>query len=149
MAWSRRGAWPMARHVVVQEALKTARRNGAGFGLPWELASKPGGYACRTQPPYAENRWLALGHTSGGVGGMTGAIPSVRPDLGGRFGFFVISALPDREAVGDCLSGTSPYWSSTFASRPTASREPHCREQQCGKRKRGRLRNSPHFSESR
>jgi RNA-directed DNA polymerase len=41
VAWSRRGAWPMARHVVVQQALKTARLNRAGFGLPWELASKP------------------------------------------------------------------------------------------------------------
>ncbi len=41
VAWSRRGAWPMARHVVVQQALKTARLNRAGFGLPWELASRP------------------------------------------------------------------------------------------------------------
>ena len=41
VAWSHRGAWPMARHVVVQQALKTARLNRAGFGLPWELASKP------------------------------------------------------------------------------------------------------------
>lgn len=39
VAWSRRGAWPMARHVVVQEALKTLHLNRAGFGLPWELAS--------------------------------------------------------------------------------------------------------------
>jgi RNA-directed DNA polymerase len=41
VAWSRRGAWPMACHVVVQQALKTARPNRAGFGLPWELASRP------------------------------------------------------------------------------------------------------------
>jgi RNA-directed DNA polymerase len=41
VAWSRRGAWPMASHVVVQQALKTARLNRAGFGLPWELASRP------------------------------------------------------------------------------------------------------------
>jgi len=43
VAWSRRGAWPMARHVVVQQALKTARLNHWGFGLPWALASKPHG----------------------------------------------------------------------------------------------------------
>ncbi len=41
VAWSRRGAWPMARHVVVQQALKTLRLQRAGFGLPWELASSP------------------------------------------------------------------------------------------------------------
>jgi RNA-directed DNA polymerase len=41
VAWSRRGAWPMARHVVVQQALKTTRLHRAGFGLPWELASAP------------------------------------------------------------------------------------------------------------
>jgi RNA-directed DNA polymerase len=41
VSWSRRGAWPMARHVVVQQALKTERLNRAGFGLPWELASRP------------------------------------------------------------------------------------------------------------
>jgi RNA-directed DNA polymerase len=41
VAWSRRGAWPMARHVVVQQALKTVRLNRAGFGIPWELASRP------------------------------------------------------------------------------------------------------------
>jgi RNA-directed DNA polymerase len=41
VAWSRLGAWPMACHVVVQQALKTARLNRAGYGLPWELASKP------------------------------------------------------------------------------------------------------------
>ena len=43
VAWSRRGAWPMARHVVVQQALKTVRLNRAGYGLPWELASSPCG----------------------------------------------------------------------------------------------------------
>jgi RNA-directed DNA polymerase len=41
VSWSRRGAWPMACHVVVQQALKTQRLNRAGFGLPWELASRP------------------------------------------------------------------------------------------------------------
>ena len=41
VAWSRRGAWPMARHVVVQQALKTIRLQRAGFGLPWALASSP------------------------------------------------------------------------------------------------------------
>ena len=29
---------------------------------------------------YAENRWLASGHTYGGLGGLTSAIPSVRAD---------------------------------------------------------------------
>ena len=43
VASSSRGAWPMARHVVVQQALKTATLNRWGFGLPWELASKPTG----------------------------------------------------------------------------------------------------------
>ena len=41
VAWSRLGAWPMACHVVVNQALKTARLIRAGFGIPWELASKP------------------------------------------------------------------------------------------------------------
>jgi len=41
VAWSRRGAWPMARHVVVQQALKTTYLQRAGFSLPWELASSP------------------------------------------------------------------------------------------------------------
>ncbi len=41
VAWSRLGAWPMACHVVVQQALKTAHLTRAGFGIPWELASKP------------------------------------------------------------------------------------------------------------
>ena len=43
VSWSRRGAWPMACHVVVQQALKTSRLNHWGFGLPWELAGKPQG----------------------------------------------------------------------------------------------------------
>lgn len=38
VAGCRRGAWPMARHVVVQEALKTSTLNRYGFTLPWELA---------------------------------------------------------------------------------------------------------------
>ncbi len=38
VAWSRCGAWPMARHVVVQQALKTIYLQRAGYGLPWELA---------------------------------------------------------------------------------------------------------------
>lgn len=38
VAGSRRGAWPMSRHVVVQQALKTATLNRYGFLLPWELA---------------------------------------------------------------------------------------------------------------
>jgi RNA-directed DNA polymerase len=33
-----RGAWSMAKHVVVNQALKTARLNRYGFTLPWELA---------------------------------------------------------------------------------------------------------------
>ena len=37
------GAWPLARHVVVQQALKTETLTRWGFGLPWELASKPRG----------------------------------------------------------------------------------------------------------
>ena len=41
VSWSRLGAWPMARHVVVQQALKTAYLIRAGFGIPWELASRP------------------------------------------------------------------------------------------------------------
>jgi RNA-directed DNA polymerase len=39
VAGCRRGAWPMARHVVVQQALKTATLNRYGLWLPWELAS--------------------------------------------------------------------------------------------------------------
>lgn len=38
VAGCRRGAWPMARHVVVQQALKTVTLNRYGFNLPWELA---------------------------------------------------------------------------------------------------------------
>jgi RNA-directed DNA polymerase len=38
VAGCRRGAWPMARHVVVQQALKTATLNRYGFTLPWEFA---------------------------------------------------------------------------------------------------------------
>lgn len=38
VAGRRRGAWAMARHVVVQQALKTATLNRYGFTLPWELA---------------------------------------------------------------------------------------------------------------
>ena len=41
VAWCSHGAWPMARHVVVQQALKSARLERAGFGIPWALASKP------------------------------------------------------------------------------------------------------------
>lgn len=40
VAWCRHGAWPMARHVVVQQALPNARLERAGFGLPWALASR-------------------------------------------------------------------------------------------------------------
>lgn len=39
VAGCRRGAWPMARHVTVQQALQTARLNQNGWYLPWELAS--------------------------------------------------------------------------------------------------------------
>jgi group II intron reverse transcriptase/maturase len=38
VASSRRGAWRMARHVVVQMALRTKTLNRYGFTLPWELA---------------------------------------------------------------------------------------------------------------
>lgn len=38
IAWSSRGAWPMARHVAVQQALKTPTLNQWGFTLPWTLA---------------------------------------------------------------------------------------------------------------
>ena len=38
VAGCRRGAWPMARHVVVNQALKTATLNRYGFTLPWTLA---------------------------------------------------------------------------------------------------------------
>jgi RNA-directed DNA polymerase len=36
--YSRRGAWPMARHVVLNQALKNRTLAQYGFGLPWELA---------------------------------------------------------------------------------------------------------------
>jgi RNA-directed DNA polymerase len=39
VAGCRRGAWPMACNVVVQQALKTARLNRYGLSLPWELAT--------------------------------------------------------------------------------------------------------------
>jgi len=37
--YSRRGAWPMARHVVLNQALKVRTLNQHGFGLPWEFAT--------------------------------------------------------------------------------------------------------------
>ena len=39
VAGCRNGAWPMARHVVVQQALKTKVLNRYGLTLPWTLAS--------------------------------------------------------------------------------------------------------------
>lgn len=38
VASTRLGAWRMARHVVVQQALRTRTLNRFGFTLPWELA---------------------------------------------------------------------------------------------------------------
>jgi RNA-directed DNA polymerase len=38
VAGCRQGAWPMARHVVVNQALKTTTLNRYGFALPWALA---------------------------------------------------------------------------------------------------------------
>lgn len=38
VAGCRRGAWFMARHIVVNQALKTRRLNRWGFSLPWLLA---------------------------------------------------------------------------------------------------------------
>ena len=38
VAGSRRGAWVMARHIVVNQALKTATLHRYGFILPWVLA---------------------------------------------------------------------------------------------------------------
>ena len=38
VAGSRRGAWAMATHVVVNQALKTATLKRYGLSLPWELA---------------------------------------------------------------------------------------------------------------
>jgi group II intron reverse transcriptase/maturase len=37
--YSRRGAWPMARHVVLQQALNNRTLKRYGFGLPWEFAA--------------------------------------------------------------------------------------------------------------
>jgi RNA-directed DNA polymerase len=37
--YSRQGAWPMARHVVLHQALKVRTLNYYGFGLPWEFAT--------------------------------------------------------------------------------------------------------------
>lgn len=39
VAGCKRGAWPMARHVTVQQALKTERLTRNGWYLPWKLAS--------------------------------------------------------------------------------------------------------------
>lgn len=39
VAGSRRGAWPMAKHVVVNQALKTKTLNRYGFTMPWELVA--------------------------------------------------------------------------------------------------------------
>ncbi|WP_338115068.1 reverse transcriptase domain-containing protein [Thiocapsa imhoffii] len=38
VAGCRRGAWFMARHIVINQALKTATLNRRGFTLPWTLA---------------------------------------------------------------------------------------------------------------
>lgn len=40
VAGTRKGAWPMATHVVVNQALKTATLNHYGLTLPWELAGR-------------------------------------------------------------------------------------------------------------
>ena len=40
VAGCRRGAWAMAKHIVVNQALKTATLARYGFILPWELAEK-------------------------------------------------------------------------------------------------------------
>ena len=40
-AYCRRGAWPMARHVVLQQALKIRTLNHYGLSLPWEVAPAP------------------------------------------------------------------------------------------------------------
>lgn len=37
--YSRRGAWPMARHYVLNQALKNDTLKRYGFGLPWEFAT--------------------------------------------------------------------------------------------------------------
>jgi RNA-directed DNA polymerase len=41
MAYCGRGAWAMARHVTLQQALKTRTLNGYGFIVPWEIATAP------------------------------------------------------------------------------------------------------------
>jgi RNA-directed DNA polymerase len=38
LAWCGRGAWAMARHVVLQQALNTRTLRRYGFVLPWEIA---------------------------------------------------------------------------------------------------------------
>jgi RNA-directed DNA polymerase len=40
--YSRRGAWPMARHPTLQQALKNRVLNRYGLSVPWEVASAPG-----------------------------------------------------------------------------------------------------------
>ncbi len=37
-AWSAKGAWPMARHYVMQHALKNQTLMQYGFIIPWEIA---------------------------------------------------------------------------------------------------------------
>lgn len=37
VAGCRRGAWPMSKHIVLNQALKTQTLNRYGFNLPWEL----------------------------------------------------------------------------------------------------------------
>lgn len=41
LARSALGAWALAKHVVVQQALKTATLNRYGFHLPWECEAAP------------------------------------------------------------------------------------------------------------
>ena len=38
MAYSGRGAWPLAKHVTIQQALKTRVLKRYGFIIPWEFA---------------------------------------------------------------------------------------------------------------
>jgi group II intron reverse transcriptase/maturase len=59
---SSRGAWRMAKHQVMQGALKNRLLRAYGFLMPSDLANSQR----RSQSPDAENR------TSGGVGGGTG-----------------------------------------------------------------------------
>lgn len=40
VAGTRTGAWPMSKHVVVNQALRTETLNRYGFNLPWELAAR-------------------------------------------------------------------------------------------------------------